>query len=302
MKISTILSEPIVFNEKKRFVPENIVKDFAISSSVESISKSVALVLYDNLKNRSTDKTHMLYEEWKTLMHLSVDDNGKGNDIAKRRTDLSLIFSDTIDNPETEYRALYALQTTYAIIVKLIACKVVDKLEYNDNAKHYYDLTNISSLELQKFFEKMEDGYSYQSNNIYNFLEGDFYSWYADKNQWTTSFWKLILSVIKCIDQYSSFSFNITYQPIDIFKDLYMSIIPKSIRHSMGEYFTPEWLSDYVVTESIKSISEENWKAIDPCCRIRNFHYFFNKTDCRKCQCSKIVCFGERANQRENSK
>lgn len=256
----------IVFNEKKRFVPENIVKDFAISSSVESISKSVALVLYDNLKNRSTDKTHMLYEEWKTLMHLSVDDNGKGNDIAKRRTDLSLIFSDTIDNPETEYRALYALQTTYAIIVKLIACKVVDKLEYNDNAKHYYDLTNISSLELQKFFEKMEDGYSYQSNNIYNFLEGDFYSWYADKNQWTTSFWKLILSVIKCIDQYSSFSFNITYQPIDIFKDLYMSIIPKSIRHSMGEYFTPEWLSDYVVTESIKSISEENWKAIDPCC------------------------------------
>ena len=256
----------IVFNEKKRFVPENIVKDFAISSSVDSISKSVALVLYDNLKNHSTDKTHMLYEEWKTLMHLSVDDNGKGNDIAKRRADLSLIFSDTIDSPETEYRALYALQTTYAIIVKLIACKVVDKLEYNDNTKHYYDLTNITSSELQKFFEKMEDGYSYQSNNIFNFLEGDFYSWYADINQWSTSFWNLILSVIKCIDQYSSFNFNITYQPIDIFKDLYMSIIPKSIRHSMGEYFTPEWLSDYVVCESINSIPNDNWKAIDPCC------------------------------------
>lgn len=256
----------ILFNDKKRFVPENIVKDFAISASVESISKSVALVLYDNLKNHCTEKTHMLYEEWKSLMHLSVDDNGKGNDIAKRRSDLSLIFSDTIDCPETEYRALYALQTTYAIIVKLIACKIIDKLEYNDNTKHYFDLTNITSLELQKFFEKMEDGYAYKNNNIFNFLEGDFYSWYADKNQWTTSFWKLVLSVIKCIDQYSSFSFNITYQPIDIFKDLYMSIIPKSIRHSMGEYFTPEWLSDYVVSESIKSITVESWKAIDPCC------------------------------------
>lgn len=256
----------IVFNDKKRFVPENIVKDFSISTTVESISKSIALVLYDSLKNHATDKTHMLYEEWKSLMHLSVDDNGKGNDIAKRRADLSLIFSDTIDSPETEYRALYALQTTYAIIVKLIACKVVDRLEYNDNAKHYYDLTNITSTELQKFFEKMEDGYSYKSNNIFNFLEGDFYSWYADKNQWSTHFWKLVLSVIKSIDQYSSFSFNITYQPIDIFKDLYMGIIPKSIRHSMGEYFTPEWLSDYVVNESLRGVSNENWKAIDPCC------------------------------------
>ena len=243
----------IVYHDKKRFVPENIVKDFSISATVESISKSIALVLYDSLKKHSTDKTHMLYEEWKSLMHLSVDDNGKGNDIAKRRADLSFIFSDTIDSPETEYRALYALQTTYAIIVKLIACKVVDKLEYNDTAKHYHDLTNITSTELQQFFEKMEDGYG-------------FYSWYADKNQWSTHFWKLVLKVIKNIDQYSSFSFNITYQPIDIFKDLYMGIIPKSIRHSMGEYFTPEWLSDYVVNESLKSISNDNWKAIDPCC------------------------------------
>lgn len=254
----------ILFNRKKQFVPDNIVRDFSISSQADSISKSVALTLYDSLKNHATDKTRMLYEEWKTLMHLSVDDNGKGNDIAKRRTDLSLIFSDTIDSPETEYRALYALQTTYAIIVKLIACKVIDKLD--NNATHYYDLTNISSSSLQKFFEKMEDGYSYKSNNIYNFLEGDFYSWYADKQQWSADFWKLILSVIKCIDQYSAFSFNIIYQPIDIFKDLYMSIIPKSIRHSMGEYFTPEWLSDYIVTEGLSHITNEHWKAMDPCC------------------------------------
>ena len=34
----------------------------------------------------------MLYSEWKELMHLSVDDNGKSNDIAKRRRDLSDIF------------------------------------------------------------------------------------------------------------------------------------------------------------------------------------------------------------------
>lgn len=263
--IDTIV-KAILTNDKKRFVPENIVKDFSVSPTVSSVSKSIASILYDTLKRHATEKTHMLYEEWKNLMHLSVDDNGKGNDIAKRRSDLSLIFADTINSPEAEYRALYALQTTYAIIVKLIACKVVDKLEYNRSAKHFYDLTSITSEELRNFFEKMEDGYSYRSSQIFNFLEGDFYSWYADKKQWSANFWKLALEVIETIDQYSSFSFNITYQPIDIFKDLYMGIIPRSIRHSMGEYFTPEWLADHVVSESLSMIPNKNWKAIDPCC------------------------------------
>lgn len=264
--IDTII-RAILANDTKKFVPENILKDFSINPLVPSISKSVAQTLYKALKENKTEKTNMLSNEWKALMHLSVDDNGKGNDIEKRRKDLSLIFSDSIKDAKSEYDALYALQTTYAIIVKLIACKVVDKLEYNDATKSYYDLSKITSDEMQIFFEKMEDGYSYKSNNITNFLEGDFFSWYSDKKQWNNKFWEDIVQIVKCIDQYSAFSLNVYYEPIDIFKDLYMSIIPKSIRHSMGEYFTPKWLADYVITNGIANLeNQEEWKAIDPCC------------------------------------
>ncbi len=261
-----VIIRAILANNTKRFVPENILGDFSIDHPAPSISKSVALSLYNALKTSKTDKTTMLFEEWQNLMHLSLDDNGKGNDIQKRRKELSLIFSDTIDSNESEYCALYALQTTYAIIVKLIACKVIDNIEYSDHAKNYFDLSNSTSLEMQKFFEKMEDGYSYRNNNITNFLEGDFFSWYSDTLQWNNNFHVVILDVIKCIDQYSAFSMNVYYEPIDIFKDLYMSIIPKSIRHSMGEYFTPEWLADYVVEKALNNIDKSNWKAIDPCC------------------------------------
>jgi hypothetical protein len=263
--IDTII-RAILFNNTKQFVPVNILKDFSINVNVDSISKSIANLLYFVLRNNPTGKTLMLYEEWQSLMHLSIEDNGKGNDIAKRRKDLSLIFKDSIDDSIKEYKALYALQTTYSIIVKLIACKVIDKLEYNDNTSNYYDLTTITSMEMQKFFEKMEDGYSYRSSNLFNFLEGDFFSWYSDKDQWSTEFWSTIIEAIKCIDQYSAFSFNISYAPIDIFKDLYMSIIPRSIRHSMGEYFTPEWLADCVINQAITDVKKNDWKAIDPCC------------------------------------
>ena len=263
--LNTIVTA-ILNSDTKSFVPQNILKDFSIYANVDTVSKLLSKELFNLIMNAPTEKTLMLLNEWENLMHLSVnDDIGQSKDIEKRRNDLSQIFEITINNSETEYKALYALQTTYAIIVKLIACKVIDKLNYNNKSSSYFDLSQISSIELQKFLEGMEDGYSYKSNNIDNLLEGDFFSWYSDANQWNDGIYIHIKESIQIIDKYSAFSFNIHYNPIDIFKDLYMSIIPKSIRHSMGEYFTPKWLSDYVVENSTNDLAP-NWKAIDPCC------------------------------------
>lgn len=256
----------IISNSKKQFVPMNIMLDFAIDPVSVTLSTKLARTLYNCLKQSPTDKTNMLYQEWQSLMHLSMNDNGKANDIPKRRADLSLIFEDHIDSNDSEYLALFALQTTYAIIVKLIACKIVDKLGFNTNTDAFFDLTKVTSVDMQTFFATMEDGYSYRSGSVLNFLEGDFFSWYSTKEQWSAELWKDIAEVVEVIDQYSAFSFDFNYNPIDIFKDLYMSIIPRSIRHSMGEYFTPEWLADHVVTKGLSLINNKKWRAIDPCC------------------------------------
>ena len=237
--IDTII-RAIINSSTKKFDPSNIVKDFAISPVSESLSKSIAILLLKLLLESATPKSEMLFSEWKSLMHLSVDDNGRSKDIENRRKDLSEIFNFTIEDPEIEYKALFSLQTTYAIIVKLIACKVVDKLNYNSDTSDYNDLVNLTSQKLLTFFENLEDGYSYSSQGIRNFLEGDFFSWYANSNQWNDNLYVLIKKLIARIDRYSAFSLDVTYNPIDIFKDLYMSIIPQSVRHSMGEYFTPE--------------------------------------------------------------
>lgn len=245
--IDTVI-KAILNKSTKKFEPGNIVKDFAISPISDSYSKKVAIVLLNELLHNVVDKSQMLFSEWKSLMHLSIDDNGKSLDIEKRRIDLSNIFGFTIADPDVEYKALFALQTTYAIIVKLIACKVVDRLNFNSDTSGYHDLVNLTSAKMLKFFLNLEDGYSYSSQGIRNFLEGDFFSWYADKNQWNDEIYNSISSLIKVVDAYSAFSLEVSYNPIDIFKDLYMSIIPQSVRHSMGEYFTPEWLADRVIS------------------------------------------------------
>ena len=261
-----VIIRGILNDDTKKFEPANIILDFAIRETSGSISKEIAQILYDELLSHPTDKTSMLYEEWKSLMHLSVNDNGKSNDIAKRRDDLSQIFSQGIHTPDLEYKALFALQTTYAIIVKLIACKVVDNLQFNSETNGYHDLLSLSSSQMQDFLKKVEDGYAYNSMGIRNFLEGDFFSWYADARQWSDDFYRKIKTLIVKVDEYSAFSLNVSYSPTDIFKDLYMAIIPSSIRHSMGEYFTPEWVADCVVSECVDMVDSADWKAIDPCC------------------------------------
>ena len=117
-------------------------------------------------------------------MHLSFDDHGKGNDINKRREDLARILdTDNIFDSDKEYKALFTLQTTYSIIVKLIACRAIEKLEYSE-IKNYSDLTTLNNLGLQQFFEKLEDGYVHRIMNIGNLVEGDFFSWYSEKEYW----------------------------------------------------------------------------------------------------------------------
>lgn len=257
-----LVIKAIVNNSTKKFTPKNIASDFSVSAMAPSHAKELANVLFKQLTEHITGKSTMLYLEWKSLIHLSVDDNGKSTDIEKRRRDLSDIFGKNIDNADIEYKALFALHTTYAIIVKLIACKV---LESNAGASAIA-LSDLPSEKMREFFQRMEDGLEYRNMGIRNFLEGDFFSWYADEQQWSELFWNGIKKIIRIIDDYSTFSIEVKYAPIDVFKDLYMSIIPQSVRHSMGEYFTPEWLADSVVTGALEEIDVSDWKAIDPCC------------------------------------
>lgn len=252
----------------KQFDPVNIVNDFKLNSSSE-ITINLAKSLYETIKMNKTYKTNMLFEEWQVLFRLSESDKGQNQDIIKRRNSLSRIFDDEINNNEKEYMALYVLQTTYAIIVKLMACKVISNLTFNEEIMFFSDLSMVHSTQLQKFMEKLEDGYVFSSGGIKNLLEGDFYSWYSDKNQWNKDIYTSIKNIVIELENYASSKFTYEYSTIDIFKDLYIEIMPNEVRHSLGEYFTPAWLADNVVNRAIGMLPEEKlntWRAIDPCC------------------------------------
>lgn len=256
----------LVFSYSKKLTSRNITHDFGLHPN--NITSQLANKLFNILLNDKLDtKTQMLFHEWKTLFHLSESDQGKNQDIQKRRDELSGIFSTIVDNTVIEYKALFALQTTYAIIIKLIACKTLEKVAYNNEITYFTDLTTVSNEELRSFLEKIEDGYSYSDRGIKNLLEGDFFSWYHLKEHWDYEIYNLFITLIGDVEEYSTFTFLSEHASIDVFKDLYIEIIPKPVRHSLGEYFTPSWLADSLIGKSIELVNyKEDWISVDPTC------------------------------------
>jgi type I restriction-modification system DNA methylase subunit len=107
-----------------------------------------------------------------------------------------------------------------------------------------------------------------------NLLEGDFFAWYCTEGQWNKDISLSVRSVFSVLTQYES-------QPLfkgsdgvkDFFKDLYMNIIPDKVRHSLGEFYTPPWLADHVVSQALKVADKSNksWSGVDPCCGSGTF-------------------------------
>lgn len=259
------LVRSIVDINNKRFVPLNIVSDFKLDSN-SNVTFDLANYLFKSLMTKKSVKTSMLYQEWEVLFHLSESDKGQNEDIKKRRKALGKLFGIKIENSEVDYKALFALQTTYAIIVKLIACKVVTKIEFNKNIEYFSDLSNIDPSTLRQFIEYIEDGYVFQTGGVRNLLEGDFFSWYCSEDIWSDEEASIITNIIHILEGYSNTFYRHGYSTVDIFIDLYMEIMPHEVRHSLGEYFTPAWLADYVVKQSVKLVDNNQYKAIDPCC------------------------------------
>jgi hypothetical protein len=255
----------IVLLDKVALTPENLVKDFCDAEN--SLSKQLILSLYNTLKNEATGRSLMLFNEWKELFRLAHDDNSLQKTIQERKKSLEEVIGSKLKNSDDEYLALYAIQTTYAIIVKIIAYKVISKIRFNKSLIDFNKLSESDFGTLRHQMNSLEEGAIFRSLGIGNLLEGDFFAWYCSSNQWNNQIGGLVQEVFKVLTQYEDKAlFQKGENVQDLFRDLFMKIIPDKVRHSLGEFYTPSWLADNLVKESISlSSTKKNWTALDPC-------------------------------------
>jgi hypothetical protein len=246
----------------------NLIRDFC-GSQTDGVLFHTARLLENILGKTSSPKTDMLRSEWEELFRLAHDDQSQQKRIEERRTALGDLFQCTVNNATSEYRTLFALHTAYAIVLKFLAYRVVSDVYFGKAPQLFRPLTSTSSAALRGFCSNLEDGEIFRQLGIVNLLEGDFFSWYCDKQQWTPLLSDAIREIVAILARYEEAA-NIfrSDEVTDLFRDLYQAAVPRVVRSSFGEFYTPYWLAEYVLDSSALG---ENWRALDPCCGSGTF-------------------------------
>ena len=122
---------------------------------------------------------------------------------------------------------------------------------------------------MREELRELEDGGIYRHLGIKNFLEGDLFSWYLDA--WNEDVEKIIRQMVAVLDEYDPKTLSI--DPIesrDLLKKLYQQLFPKTVRHDLGEYYTPDWLAELVI-ERVGYDGDPNKRVLDPACGSGTF-------------------------------
>lgn len=230
---------------------ENLIKDLVIAQHWgKNLIYNMADAINSSLSTMCP-KTIISYSTWLDNFGLSHDDASQQQAIEERRRDLAAIVGKKEIASNEEYRILFSLHTATAIIGMLIAYKVVSVIK---NDKKEYSLKKLYNLEprfLRTELNRIANGAVSSEIHIYNLLELNCFTWVFLEEQWTENIYNAINAVISVLLKYENMP-ELTSRTDDLFRDLYMAIMPTSVRHSLGEYYTPSWLAENVINEAIR--------------------------------------------------
>lgn len=182
----------------------------------------------------STTRTKLIYTEWTRLF--GQVDGTETERLARYLEDSSRSHGVRyMDNPQAY---VFALSTYIAIVAK--ACAVYALASQSPEAVS-------PSSNPKTFLKNIEEGEYFKIFGIINMLSTDFFSWYLgdDVSENLEKPLGILLERLRTID------FDVTRKSPesirDLFKGLYMGFTPASMRHALGEYYTPDWLASHII-------------------------------------------------------
>lgn len=228
-------------------------------------AKTGTKALWNKLDN-PTGKTKLLFQEWRRLFsQVSGYNSNKLSSVKKIAEDYSIELNE--GNVEKWF---FATHTYFSIIVKLIAVEVLS-MKHDGRFESFLEhLSTLSFEELKLEIKNLEErGGLYREFQIINFLEGDFFSWYLDN--WDNEMAETLMIIINKLREFEPSSGIVDPENIrDLLKKLYQEIVPKKLRHDLGEFYTPDWLAEFVLNRADYNGEIDN-RVLDPNCGSGTF-------------------------------
>lgn len=212
------------------------------------IAKTIVNVFYEALnrnKGHNNNKVEVLFDDWERVFgHVC----GYSPDKIKG---LEKAYGLSADEMDYE-RLLFAVHTYYALVMKLLAAEVAVSsggCYLQSYLKKFEEAYYQGHEELKNTLRDVEDGDIFSSAiGIKNFLEGDYFGWYLDV--WDEQIGAAVSKLAKTLSEYEPATLEHEPEEVkDLLKRLYQYLVPKKIRHDLGEYYTPDWLAELVISE-----------------------------------------------------
>ncbi len=229
---------------------ENLNRDFAIEQlRTQNILRSLfqaltpALAAPDGLVGK-------LFEQWRLFFSEAIDYSeafgGRKLEPLKKWVRKAGF---EVSSPAEAERFFFVLHTYFALLVKLLAWLAVSRhLGVRLGAPSFAGLAAAESETLRRRLQEMESGGIFRAYGLLNLLEGDFFAWYL--YAWNDKIEDALREILRRLDEYDPTTLTlIPEETRDLFKKLYHYLLPREVRHNLGEYYTPDWLAQRLLVQ-----------------------------------------------------
>jgi methylase of polypeptide subunit release factors len=251
-------------NKGKPFSPEYLAGDFG-SEGGNTVAIDGIHALYGAVVATDNPRAQTFFSQWKILFgEVCGYDVDHPSDKIKQLADFYQVGVKNLKPAEM----LFAVHTYYALFMKLLASEIVAFFHKLPTPLQKM-MQAGTSAKLKREMEDLEAGSIFRHLNVTNFLEGDLFAWYT--SVWTAPIEKLVRDMVARLDNYNPGT--LSEDPAgsrDLLKKLYQQLFPKSVRHDLGEYYTPDWLAEHVLNE-LGYTGDPDKRLLDPACGSGTF-------------------------------
>ncbi|MEM0348628.1 MAG: N-6 DNA methylase [Candidatus Caldarchaeum sp.] len=266
--------------QRKSLGVESLVRDFGPQSDV---AKRMVRLLYERLRGSNSARVRVLFEDWFRLFSQTT-----GYSPEKLRELKELVDRYGFKGRVDYNLLLFCLHTYYALVMKLLAAEIAYLYGAGKWLKSYVGELENAYLQggvdsLRQVLRELEEGGVFSKLlNIVNFVEGDYFSWYLDVLD--KDLGDAVAEVARRLSDYEPATPQLEPESArDLLKRLYEALIPRDVRHKLGEFYTPDWLAELVLdevgltAERFEELGAENslrpleLRVLDPACGSGTF-------------------------------
>ena len=255
--------------EGAALVPENLVTDFGPKTL---LAQRAVRSLHAALHSSKHPLVAKLFEQWTLFFSEATDYKEWAERIESKDEFRTFVKGMGLDPKYADApKVFFALHTYYALLIKLVASLAAARFA-GGAARPLREMAAKEGEELRQALADLERGGIFKEYGIRNFLEGDFFGWYL--SAWNADVESAVGGLVRRLADYDPGTLELAPENArDLLKKLYHYLLPREIRHDLGEYYTPDWLAERLIIQTLgkADLGDPTKRVLDPACGSGTF-------------------------------